>query len=57
LDLRNFLAAVRRFIREQRDFHIDGGRGGLERDLQPQAVEQGSKLWLRQFRSNRKMPA
>jgi transposase InsO family protein len=32
LDLRNFLAAVWRFIGEQRGFHIDGGLAGLERD-------------------------
>jgi hypothetical protein len=35
LDLRNFLAAVWRFIGEQNDLHVDGRHGGLERDLQP----------------------
>jgi hypothetical protein len=45
LDLRNFPVAVWRFIGEQRDVPIDGGLGGLERALQPQAVEQVPKLW------------
>jgi hypothetical protein len=31
LDLRNFSAAVRRFIGEQRHLHVDDGLGGLER--------------------------
>jgi hypothetical protein len=52
LDLRNFSAAVRRFVGEQRHFHVDGGFGGLERDLQPQAVEQVPKLSLRQLRQS-----
>jgi hypothetical protein len=46
LDLRNFTAAVRWFIGEEHDLNVDRRHGGLERDLQLQAVEEVPKLRL-----------